>query len=401
MKDLVINTAFCDMRSTREETLKKYASVTVNAAEVLVTPSVQTMLADHNVRLNAAYVISVPDGVKVQVENYSGTHSISGEAFPEDGTLHVLFISGLLTVEPSGIEKAKSYYAIVVSGMVELPRSLIGSLTNLQVSGSVEAYPDGALRLKNTAQIDRLFALRAKEELYFAGKRLVFLDDKLDAAALQAKGARFESPKALVAESLTESVLPLLDEQCDVEILPDGTRFIKDDAVLDGLFLRRNGKKAYVLGDVSVEDKESLEAMEYLHVHGELELPEKWVDILADKPEITYDSLRLQKERSGKMLRVEDKLKAMLTRQMLEEYPGGVILEDCAKIEVAEDVPAEWITVERVVIRDCAKVCGSAEQLPNLYLVCEDVAKITDGQADQEDEDGKDVSVINAASYTL
>ena len=80
---------------------------------------------------------------------------------------------------------------------------------------------------------------------------------------------------------------------------------------------------------------------------------------------------------------------------------GGVILEDCAKIEVAEDVPAEWITVERVVIRDCAKVCGSAEQLPNLYLVCEDVAKITDGQADQEDEDGKDVSVINAASYTL
>ena len=38
MKDLVINTAFCDMRSTREETLKKYASVTVNAAEVLVTP---------------------------------------------------------------------------------------------------------------------------------------------------------------------------------------------------------------------------------------------------------------------------------------------------------------------------------------------------------------------------
>lgn len=101
------------------------------------------------------------------------------------------------------------------------------------------------------------------------------------------------------------------------------------------------------------------------------------------------------------MLRVEDKLKAMLTRQMLEEYPGGVILEDCAKIEVAEDVPAEWITVERVVIRDCAKVCGSAEQLPNLYLVCEDVAKITDGQADQEDEDGKDVSVINAASYTL
>ena len=163
MKDLVINTAFCDMRSTREETLKKYASVTVNAAEVLVTPSVQTMLADHNVRLNAAYVISVPDGVKVQVENYSGTHSISGEAFPEDGTLHVLFISGLLTVEPSGIEKAKSYYAIVVSGMVELPRSLIGSLTNLQVSGSVEAYPDGALRLKNTAQIDRLFALRAKK----------------------------------------------------------------------------------------------------------------------------------------------------------------------------------------------------------------------------------------------
>ena len=211
----------------------------------------------------------------------------------------------------------------------------------------------------------------------------------------------FGFAKALVAESLTESVLPLLDEQCDVEILPDGTRFIKDDAVLDGLFLRRNGKKAYVLGDVSVEDKESLEAMEYIHVHGELELPEKWADILADKPEITYDSLQLQKERSGKMLRVEDKLKAMLTRQMLEEYPGGVILEDCAKIEVAEDVPAEWITVERVVIRDCAKVCGSAEQLPNLYLVCEDVAKITDGQADQEDEDGKDVSVINAASYTL
>lgn len=88
-----------------------------------MTPSVQTMLADHNVRLNAAYVISVPDGVKVQVENYSGTHSISGEAFPEDGTLHVLFISGLLTVEPSGIEKAKATMPLWSAGWWNCPEA--------------------------------------------------------------------------------------------------------------------------------------------------------------------------------------------------------------------------------------------------------------------------------------
>ena len=74
-----------------------------------------------------------------------------------------------------------------------------------------------------SVKLDRAFLLRAQERLYWNERLFVAVDLKLDAAALAAKGCRFAAPKAVLAESLAETLAPLFTEDTELVILLDGT----------------------------------------------------------------------------------------------------------------------------------------------------------------------------------
>ena len=95
---------------------------------------------------------------------------------------------------------------------------------------------------------------------------------------------------------------------------------------------------------------------------------------------------------------------------VLEKYPKGVRIEDCAKVLISEDLSPQVI-LEKLQISDCALVVCTKEQEEAVNLIAEDTALIrTSGQDGEEaaDETGgeapgnpNDNVMINAAEYKM
>ena len=408
MKKMIVNCATCDMRSVSEETLKNYEQIAVNAATVLVTPQTKELINRYNVTLNAADVTEVPAGDNVRVMSQNGTYELTADAAPKEGEIAILMINGKLTIDADALEAAQAFRKISVNGAVAMPKSMSGKLSNLNVNGSVNTYPDGAILLRRNAEIDRTFPLRAKEHaLYWAGRRLVFTDLSLNVEKLAEKGVRFASESVIVAESLAEAVTPLLSEDADILIVPDGTKFINYPFKLNKRFLKKCGTKVFYNDDLVVEPEaaEILDQIEYLYVNGDVKLPAELADAFEDIVD-HYDELIVRRA-YGTV--IEDHVRATVDKALLEKYPDGVLVTDCAMVHLRADIPNELI-LERLTIEDCAKVDCTEEQEAAVTAVSKDVAMI--GGKD-EDEGGvmdivkdalhlnPDVKVINASDYVM
>ncbi len=405
MKKMMVNCAVCDMRSVSEETLKSYEQIVVNAATVIVTPEKKELINRYNVTMNAADVIEVPAGENVRVISQNGSYELTADRAPQDGETVILFINGVLNIDADAAEAAQKYYQINVNGAVTMPKSISGRLNNLNVNGSVSTYPDGAIRLNRNAEIDRTFPLRAKENaLYWAFRRLIFTDLALDTEKLRNRNVHFAAKTALIAESLAEAVVPMLSEDTDILIVPDGTAFVNSDAKMNRRFLKKYGTKAYINGDLTVEDDaaEILPEIEYLYVNGDVKLPETLADAFEDI-DAHYDELVIQKK-TGKI--IEDHVRATVDKALLEKYADGILVTDCAMVHIAKDVPSELI-LERLTIADCAQVFCTGEQEAAVCAVSKDVASI--GGADESMKDvltgalhlNPEFKVINASDYVM
>lgn len=408
MKKMMVNCAMCDMRSVSEETLKRYEQITVNAASVLVTPETKELVNRYNVTLNAADVIEVPAGENVRVASHNGAFELTADGAPKEGETAILWVNGALTVGADALSAAQGYFKIHVNGSVTMPKSMSGKLTNLSVNGAVKAYPDGAILLRRNAEIDRTFPLRAKDNaLYWASRRLVFTDETLDVLRLTEKGVRFSAPNALIVESLAEAVTPLLTEDTDILIVPDGTKFVNSDVKMNRRFLKKYGAKTYINGDLTVEASASevFDGIEYLYVNGDVKLPEELAEAFEDV-DAHYDELVIRKK-TGKV--IGDVVRASIDRAVLEKYLDGVAVTDCAMVYIAEDVPPELI-MERLTVSDCAQVFCAKEQEAAVSAVSKDVGVI--GGKDEESGFVTDtvtgtlhlnpnVKVINAAEYVM
>jgi hypothetical protein len=405
MKKMVVNCANCDMRNVSEETLKSYEQITVNAATVLVTPEKKDLIARYNVMLNVADVIEVPAGENVRVINQNGSYELTADRAPQDGETVLLFVNGVLNIDADAAEAAQKYYKINVNGSVTMPKSISGRLNNLSVNGSVSTYPDGAIRLNRNAEIDKTFPLRAKENaLYWASRRLIFTDLALNVEKLNNLNVRFAAKTALIAESLAETVVPMLSEDTDILIVPDGTKFFGFDARMNKRFLKKFGTKAYINGDLTVEDdaEEILKEIEYLYVNGDVKIPEALADAFEDI-DAHYDELMIQKK-TGKI--IEDHVRATVDKALLEKYEDGILVTDCAMVHIAKDVSPELI-LERLTIADCAQVYCTEQQEAAVSAVSKDVASI--GGADESMKDvltgalhlNPEFKVVNAAEYVM
>lgn len=392
-KKLIINCGDCDARNVSEQTLSAYESIVINAGTVIVTPESKNLMHQYAVTINSGDILELEKDVKLKSVNGS-TQIKSTDAVP--GKIY-LDVNGSLEIAPGTEKVLEQYVGISVNGSVYYPESMSGYLSALTVDGSTVCYPDGAVLLKHSAVIDKLFALRAREKLYWSARRMIMVDPELDGGKLTAKGVRFSTKEVILAESKVEEMLGLIDEKAEIVIVPDGTQVVLDDVDLSDGILRRYGTKLYIVGDLKVpkDAGEALSALEYLNVQGDASVTTELRDMLLEKAvQITGDV------RAVRGWSVSDKMSLRISKWMLEKESDGLSVSDCMTVRLDEDIPGELI-LERLSIRDCMKVACTPEQEAALAAVCEDVMKIGDGDEETGAKELPDTKVINAGDYVL
>jgi len=417
-KKMIINCGDCDARNVSEETLAAYETICINAGTLLVTPETRNLLNRYHVTLNCGDVLELEKDVRLSTIN--GNHQIKNSDAPAERT--VLVVNGSLEIGPGTAEVLKQYVGIHVNGNATYPESLSGCLTMMQVNGSSICYPDDAIVLKRSAVIDRMFALRAKNKLYWSAKKMIMVDPQLDSAVLVSKGATFSSSEVILAESKVESLIDLIDEKADIVIVPDGTAIIDDDVNLDEMTVKRYGTKLYITGDLKVlEECDILDELKYLNVRGDAEVIDSLKNrLMAVLTEIEGD-VKVVKAPKGRQ--IGDKMKLKISKWLLDQEPDGLYITDCMQVVLDPDIPSEMI-LEKLSIHDCMEVKCSPEQESAVAAVAEDVMAIgglgkmlkgTDGDEDGDSlgigdmlkgafgmaKDALNTKYINAGDYVL
>lgn len=184
-KYLVVNCTMCDARSVRESTLSAYEKIVINASAVLTSPRSRELLDQYPVVLNAANTIDAEEDAQVSTVN--GKAEIKpGQSVPSGKVM--LIVNGSLDIAPGSEELLKNYVGIQVNGSITCPESIAGLLSMATVNGAISTYPDGCVRLKRTAVLDRTFHLRARQDArYYAARRIVALASDIDFAKLAEK----------------------------------------------------------------------------------------------------------------------------------------------------------------------------------------------------------------------
>lgn len=407
-KKLMINCATCDARNILEENYAHYEQIIVNSAVMLTGLNAKAILNKLPFTLHCANVLEVEGDVDLRMVNGSGEIK-SGDAVST--SKYYMLVNGTLTIGPDTQAQLAQCVGMTVNGSLTCPESIYARLTGVKVNGTTTCYPDNAIVLKRNAVIDKLFALRAKNSLYWAGRRMIMVDPELDADQLRAKGAAFSAREVIVAQSKVGTVIDLIDENAELVIVPDGTAVVLDDITLDTDTVRRYGTKLYVIGDVTVPKEENgLEQLTYLNVRGDIKVPQEQKETLLSV--LTDVSGAVKTVKPGGVV-LTGKPFVKITKWMLEQQPLGMEVSDCAIVKIADDIPKEWI-VQRLRIEDCGIVKCSGELEDAVTMVCSDVGQI----GGEEDEDALGIGgilktamggvkgaletkVINAANYVL
>lgn len=407
-KKLLINCATCDARNALEENYAHYEQITVNCATVLTSPSAKAMMNKLPFTLNCANVLEIEGTVDFRTINGSGEIK-SGDAV--SASKYYMVVNGALTIGPDTQEQLAQCVGMTINGSLTCPESIYATLTGVNVNGSTTCYPDGAIVLKRNAVIDKLFVLRAKNNLYWSGRRMIMVDPELDATKLKTKGATFSTKEVILSQSKVEELIDLIDEKAEIIIVPDGTSVVLDDITLDADTLRRYGKQLYVIGDVTViEDADILDELTYLNIRGDAKVPQDLKEKLISALTEISGEVKIAKPKGATL---EDKPIVKITKWMLEQQPMGIDVCDCAVVKIADDIPKELI-VERLHIEDCGVVRCCEELEDAVTMICTDCGAV--GSAEGEDGMGigdmikdalggikgaLDTKVINAADYVL
>ena len=400
MKNKIINAALCDAREITEESLAGFDNISVNGAILLTSPRAKEIMNRYPVRLNTAMVLEIPDGQEVSVKIVNGKAAIGPG---DDGTNVFLIVNGRLTVEDGSREAVQSYYRILVNGKLLMPAGYRGRFPDLTVNGKTEYYPDGAALLKGDTEVDDLFAARAAGTLYYCPGSLFFLDPAMDIEKLLEKDLRFSARKIVIAESLLGKLVPRFDEESEIVRVPDGTVRVDGGLDLKMNTIRRYGPRLYVSGDVSILDGEALSSLEYLYAEGEASVSKDLEDAFEGIQSVCKRVKIIDPEQGI----LSDRPSVRIGAAMLEKYPKGVRVEDCARVTISEDLSPEDI-LEKLRISDCAVVVCTKEQEDAVHMIAEDTAMVRiygqDGEESADSEtpgNPKDTVLINAAEYKM
>ena len=395
MKTMTVNAAICDARNVQEDTLAGFDRVTINGALLITNPRTRTLLTRYNVQLNCARAIDLDDETTLNTLNgrtlFTGRNTPNGRQY--------LLINGRMTITPDAGDALRQYMGLSINGAVYCPDSLATVLASkADINGKLYTYPDGAVVLSNNTVLDRAFALRAQNRLYWSADSLIAVDEELDGAALADTGARFSTRKAYLTETLAETLAPLFDADTELVVLPDGVSVVQDDLTVNAVGLRRYGDSLVVLGDLHItgEAAEALSNLEYLQVEGDVYLPEGLADALDAVTESILDGEVYYLP--GKPL--FDKLSLTVDKNLLDAFPDGLTLVSCLNVTLADDLdPAD--VLDRLAFYDCAKICCRSALQSVVSAVANGTLQIELTDCPDEDEAAPGDLGVNAASYTL
>jgi len=394
-KKLLVKAAVCDTRQVSESTLAAYEKVTIWCGLLLANRESRDLLGRCGVEIKAAQAMDMEDDVRVTSIN--GKFDIRpGQPVPAEKSY--LIVNGRLDIAPGSEAQVKGYAGMTVNGKIFCPESMAPLLSNVNLNGKLETYPDGAVLLKGTAVLDRTFRLRAREgALYHAARRVVALAPDIGFEALAEKNVRFSTQELFVAESLAEAAVPLFGDQTDIQILPDGCALVNDSAVLDEALLRRFGGKLYVRGDLVLPGgcAPLLKQISYLRVEGTL-LAARGLEDAVHSLDAVYESLCIV---GGTLL--IDRVDVTVSRAALEQAEDGLSVRDCVNVRFDPDVPADLIRERLVSLTDCVTVTCTPEQRAAIEAVARDVTNLGAGTDRADPADAEDTARIQAALYAL
>lgn len=395
---LCIKTDVLDIRKLRQEAYGDYDHIQITADLVLANPETREIFNRLPVELSCDSVLDVGQG-DFRIKTVNGTAEL--KSTDEIDGLFYYIVNGKLDIGAGTQNLLRSCVGMQVNGVVSYPESLSGSLGMLTVNGTTVCYPDDAIVLKNDARIDRLFALRAKERLYWSRKRMIMVDAGLEPEVLKARGARFCAQEVILAQSLVDGMIDLIDDRTDIVVVADGTAVVTDDVTLDDILVGRHGSKLYIIGDVEVttDSAAALEQVEQLTVLGDARVCASLKDAFLRKARVTGEVS------IAKGITLNAQVETAVDRAMLEREPAGVELINCVNVTLAADIPAELI-LERLSLRGCVHINCSPEQKGAVSVVSLNCVHIDDGSEDDEAEnepeqtDGN-VRTIKADCYVM
>jgi len=400
-KKLLINTAICDARNVSEAVLESYDSIQINAATVLVSKETNELISRYNVSMNASDVIEASKDAEVMVQN--GTYEITDSTILSKPV--ILVVNGTLDIKTSSQEVLEKFVSIHVNGLVSYPSDIKDKLPAIKVNGTVETYPSDAVKLKSKFIMDKIFIMRAKSTKYYVRNKVVIPDENLDITPLVNNGVKFVTKKAVIAERLLEEALSLFDEDVEIEVIPDGYKYVASHVLTDNL-IRKYGDRLYVDGNltISLEGENALNKLVGLKVNGNVLVSNRLKDkFMAINPE--YKDMK-----TIKGFIIEDRGNVTIDKSMLDKQEEGIAVLDCGIVFVKDDITPDEIQ-EKLQFIDCGYINCSKEQKYAVELVSEDVGYINgSGKGSQGslgemlEESGifdKNAKVINAASYTL
>ena len=385
---LLIKANFCDLRNVKEETLAAYDVIEVRANVVMLNDRARELIARYPVTLKCDLATDNPN---IALRSVNGVAEVTPGDVPEADT--VLTVNGELKIASGSAEVLAQYLQITVNGQVYCPRSLSGKLGNVAVNGQIITWPDGAVQLKSTAVLDSTFALRAKPALYWAARCVVMLDPALDAAALAKQGVRFDTPRAILAQSLATQAAPLFEDDTDLEIVPDGTAYLKDDAELTAALIRRKGNKLYVDGRLTLtaESAALLPQLEYCKVTGTALVP------AAQEKAFSASCVQAEKVQTVRGRLLQGQGRVQVDYWMLEA-PDGLCVKGCGMVALTPELEPELIAA-KLMLLECGMVQCTAAQKGAVQLVAKDVGFISDDSGKPTED--TDTHMVRADRYVM
>ncbi len=318
----------------------------------------------------------------------------------------MICVNGDLSVR-SGTQKVlEKILKICVNGSAKYPESMAPFLNRLAVNGSVQCIPDGCIELKPVFTIDRFFPLRARQNgSYYVDEKVVLMDPEADVESLVAKNVRFVTKRFLVRQELISRSIALFEESVEMDVIPTGFAFVDGDTELTDALLQKHGTRLYIDGDLNLKDgsENCLERLEKLCVKGNVRLLKRQEEAFS-RVDATYEALVFVKGRY-----IANQPKIVVDQALLEASPDGMEIRNCAVLKVKKDAAAELI-LERLWVGNCAHVFCSPEQKSSIQLVCGNVAKISEGEQEEEEDEGGMLGklkkmmgsrVVNADTYIL
>ncbi|MGI6705896.1 MAG: hypothetical protein ACOX6S_06430 [Clostridia bacterium] len=381
-RHLKVNTALCDMLSTKPEAIEAYDSIKINCAMCMTTERTRRLLSQAKVKINMANMIEIPTDEDVKVVMINGGKKMTADfEAPKEPT--VLLVNGGLVIEESEKKSLDQYKAVVINGGVLHPMSF--DTSNFYINGGAMTYPDGAILILQGLELtDSFIRTAVPGATYFVqgmpGDMGHVGDDPknavsgvfkrtglsalepLDLEALKSKNIRFYTGWVTATEENAEVLMQLVEGHMGCTIIPRGYKLMEGGR-LDMLAVRRFGKRIFVEGDLRIdgEDADALNAVEELQVMGSVCIADSIADVFFEKCR-KYGELTVYK---GEWMDISNEA-STIDREMLEGFEDGATFHIAnASVEISPDVTAELLSerIHEILLNNSALVI--AQDLKN------------------------------------